>query len=114
MYEVMDGLMTDEDRAQLSRGKEAAVGFERKIAVSAAFMGELKAADVASRDFSGIADSVLIIHGARDEVVPFEAVEGFAERNGIDLIPLTNADHLFSNPKLMTEAMQYVEAFFEC
>lgn len=113
MYEVMDSLMNDNDRALLAKGKDAQVGFERKVAVSAAFLNELKRADVASWDFKGIADSVLIIHGDKDEVVPIAAVEAFAERNGIDFIPLPKADHLFSNPKLMTEAIQYIEAFFE-
>ena len=54
------------------------------------------------------------MHGEKDEVVPFASVESFAERSGIDFIPFPNADHRFSNPKLMTEAIQYTEAFFEC
>ena len=114
MYAVMDSLMTDADRALIAKGREAQVGFDRKIAVGTAFLEELKRADVASTDLGSIADSVLIIHGEKDEVVPIAAVEAFAERNGVDFIPLPKGDHLFSNPKLMTEAIQYVEAFFEC
>ena len=53
------------------------------------------------------------MHGEKDEVVAFAAAEAFAENNGIDFIPFPNADHRFSDPKLMTEAIQYVEAFFE-
>ena len=114
MYEVMDRLMSDSDRVLIAKGKEAQVGFDRKIAVGAAFMDELKKADVAAWDFRKIADSVLIIHGDKDEVVPFAAVEAFAGKNGIDFIPIENGDHLFSNPKLMTEAIQYAEAFLGC
>lgn len=114
MYGVMNSLLTDENRAQLAKGKDALVGFERKIAVAKAFLDELKEADITEWDLSGIADSVLIMHGEKDEVVPFASVEAFADKNGIDFIPFPNADHRFSNPKLMTEAIQYVEAFLEC
>ena len=113
MHGVQYSLLTDADRAQLAKGKDVLVGFDRKIAVSPAFLAELKAADIMSEDYSGIADTVLIMHGEKDEVVPFEASRGFAEKNGIDFIPFPNADHRFSDPKLMTEAIQYVEAFFE-
>ena len=114
MYEVLCSMLTDQDRAQLAKGKDAAVGFDRKIAVSPAFLAEVRAADIMEDDFTGIADSVLIMHGERDEVVPFEASKRFAEKNRIDFIPFPKADHRFSDPKLMTEAIQYVEAFFEC
>lgn len=114
MYRVMESLLTDADRAQLAKGREALVGFDRKIAVGRAFLDSLKNEDVASMDFAAISDSVLILHGDRDEVVPFASVRDFAARNGIDFIPIEKGDHLFSNPKLMTEAVQYVEAFFGC
>ncbi|MCR5611608.1 MAG: lysophospholipase [Clostridiales bacterium] len=113
MYEVTNSLLTDEDRAQIKKGKEALVGFDRKIAIGAAFLDELKKADITAFDYSNTADSILIMHGNKDEVVPFAAVSDFAEKNKIDFIPFPNADHRFSDPKLMTEAIQYVEAFFE-
>ncbi|MBR6006372.1 MAG: alpha/beta fold hydrolase [Clostridia bacterium] len=112
MYEVLDSMLTDADRAQIARGKDAPVGFERKIAVGRAFLGELKAADIMAADYSAEAGSILIMHGEKDEVVPFAAAKAFAEKNGIDFIPFPSADHRFSDPKLMTEAIQYVEAFF--
>lgn len=113
MYEVQCSLLTDSDRALLKKGKDALVGFDRKIAVGPSFFEELKRADITGIDYSGIAPSLLIMHGEKDEIVPFEAVSAFAERNGIDLIPFPAADHRFSDPKLMTEAIQYVEAFLE-
>lgn len=113
MYEVMNSLLTDENRTQIRKGKNTLVGFDRKIAVGKAFLDELKQADIAEVDYRSIADSVLIMHGNKDEVVPFDAVSRFAERSQIDFIPFPNADHRFSDPKQMTEAIQYVEAFFE-
>lgn len=114
MHEVLYSMFTEADRSQLAKGKDVSVGFDRKIAVSPAFLAEVRAADIMEDDFTGIADSVLIMHGERDEVVPFEASKKFAEKNRIDFIPFPKADHRFSDPKLMTEAIQYVEAFFEC
>lgn len=114
MYEVMTSLLTDTDRTQLAKGKDALVGFDRKTAVSAAFIDDIKRADITKTDYKSIADSVLIMHGEKDEVVPFDSVREFSERNGIDFIPFPNADHRFSNPKHMTEAIQYIEAFFVC
>jgi len=114
MYEVQSSLLSEDDRALLKKGKDVLMGFDRKIAVGNAFLEELKNADITGLDYSGIAESVLILHGNKDEVVPFGPVGKFAEKNGIDFIPFPNADHRFSDPKLMTEAIQYIEAFFEC
>lgn len=113
MFEVLSAMLTDDDRVQISRGRDALVGFDRKIAVSGAFLSELRTAFITAWDFRKLADSVLIMHGEKDEVVPFSAAEEFASKNGIDFIPFPAADHRFSDPKLMTEAIQYVEAFLE-
>lgn len=112
MYGVLSSMLTEDDFAQLKRGRDVLVGFDRKIAVGNAFLEELKANDISKADFSGAADSVLILHGENDEVVPCGDSEEFAKRNGMDFIPFPKADHRFSDPKLMTEAIQYVEAFF--
>lgn len=113
MYDVLCSLLTDTDHVQLAKGKDVLMGFDRKIAVSPAVLAELKEEDITAFDYSGIADSIRSMHGEKDEVVPFSASREFAERNGIDLIAFPNADHRFSDYKLMTEAIQYVEAFFE-
>lgn len=112
MYGVMCSLLTDEDFAQLKKGKEVPVGFDRKIAVGPAFLEELKKSDITANDYSNIADTVLIMHGTDDEVAPFESSRLFAEQNKIDFIEFPKADHRFSNQKQMTEAIQYIEAFF--
>lgn len=113
MHEVLSAMLTDTDRALIAKGKDAPVGFDRKIAVSGAFLSELKANDIAALDLRGCSDTMLILHGERDEVVPFAVSQAFAERHNIDFIPFPGADHRFSDPKLMTEAIQYIEAFFE-
>ena len=113
MYDVLCSLLTDTDHVQIAKGKDVLMGFDRKIAVSPAVLAELKEEDITAFDYSGIADSIRSMHGEKDEVVPFSASREFAERNGIDLIAFPNADHRFSDHKLMTEAIQYVEAFFE-
>ena len=113
MHEVLSSMLTETDRAAISKGKDAPVGFDRKIAVGQALLNELKEADIMAMGFGGIAGSVLIMHGEKDEIVPFAAAEEFAGKNGIDFIPFPKADHRFTDPKLMTEAIQYVEAFFE-
>ena len=114
MFEVQSSLLSETDRAQLAKGKDVLMGFDRKIAIGPAFFDELRKEDITERDFKPFAETMLIMHGEKDEVVPFAAAQDFAERNGIDLIPFPNADHRFSDPKLMTEAIQYIEAFFEC
>lgn len=113
MHEVTLSMLTENERALIMKGKEVQIGFDRKIAVGQAFLNELRAADIMEPDFSGLADRILIMHGERDELVPFAAAERFSEKNGIDFIPFEKADHRFTDPKLMTEAIQYVEAFFE-
>ena len=113
MYEVLYGMLTEADRAQISKGKDVLVGFDRKIAVGPSFLAELKANDITESDFSLNAESLLIMHGEKDEVVPFAASKAFAEKNGIDFVPFPKADHRFSDPKLMTEAIQYVEVLFD-
>ncbi len=114
MYEVMsEGIMTDENRKQLAKGKEVLAGFDRKIAVSAVFLEELRKADIMELDYRPYADSILILHGEKDEVVPIDAARAFAAKNRIDFIPFPKTDHRFMDPTRMTEAIQYIETFFE-
>ncbi len=48
-----------------------------------------------------------------DEAVPFSVVEEFSENNIIELYPVVNADHPFSNPDYMDFAIQKMIEFFE-
>ena len=95
-----------------NEGKPILVGFDRKIKVTQAFLDELKAADITQRDFTRLADDILILHGTKDEVVPFDSSKAFAEKNSIRFIPVENADHRFKNPLTMDAAIKEIEEFF--
>lgn len=113
MADVLDkSVMTDENRALLARGKEASVGFDRKIRLSAPFMEELRRADITKISFLDYADDILILHGTKDEIVPFETVRAFADDNCIEFVPIQNADHRFMDPGKMNEAIIRIAEFF--
>lgn len=100
MFKVVDSSMiTEEMRDKLSKGKEVQIGFDRKISISQQFLDDLRAADLASRDYIDFADSILLIHGTKDEVTPFEDTKEFSENNVIDFIPVENADHRYTDLK---------------
>ena len=113
MREVLErSIMTEENRALLAKGKDALVGFDRKIKVSADFLRELRETDITKYSYLELAEDLLILHGTKDEIVPFAAVQTFAEENLIEFVPVENADHRFMDPGKMTEAIQRIDAFF--
>ena len=61
-------------------------------------MDSLAENDIMQYDFSAFADSMLIMHGTRDETVPIDAVRRFAEKNDLMLIEINGADHMFKDP----------------
>lgn len=106
MYEVISSaIMTEKDRDQIRADRAVQVGFDRKIEIDAAFLDSLRKADIVQRDFRPFADSILILHGTEDEIVPFEASKGFAEKNGIRFIPVEGGDHRFLRPGNMDFAV---------
>lgn len=112
MYDVLTAnIMTEENRALLDKGKDALVGFDRKIRLSRAFLDEMRAADITRTDFLGDADNILILHGTKDEIVPIEAVRDFAENNVIEFVPVQNADHRFMDKDIMQEAIIRIADF---
>ena len=40
-------------------------------------------------------------------------MRAFAEKNGIEYIPVEKADHRFMDPKLMDLAIEYIQMFLE-
>ena len=113
MYEVLNrGIMASEDIEKLRKGKEIAVGFDRKIPISLAFLEELQEKDIQQWDYLDYAEDILIVHGTADTVVPFAAAEAFAEKNLIELIPAEKADHRFQHPGSMELAIRETLAFF--
>lgn len=114
MYDVlMRAIINEEGAALLSKGKDALVGFDRKIKISPEFLRELKAQDIQNRDFLDVSESILILHGTKDEIVPIDSVSTFADNNLIEFVPIENADHRFIDPGKMTEAIIRIARFFE-
>lgn len=58
------------------------------------------------------AEDILILHGTKDEVVPFVAAQRFSDANGIALIAVEGADHRFQDKKHMEFATRSVIEFF--
>ncbi len=113
MYDVLTrAIMKNDEFDKIRKGKEALVGFDRKIVVVPELLEDLKANDIRQRSFLDEADNLMIIHGTADEVVPFESAESFAEDNVIDFIPVEGADHRFRNPVHMSLANKTAAEFF--
>lgn len=112
MYDVMDSHMSEEDRVKLSKNKDVISGYERKIVIDKAFMDELKECDITKKDYMDYADSMLIIHGTKDEMVPISYSEEFSDNNVIELIKVEGADHRFFDQKKLDFAIQKIIEFF--
>ena len=113
MYGVLTRTIMKNDQLQdLRRGKSVQAGFDRKIEVSRQFLDDLQASDLRQNGYLDWADDIIIIHGTKDEVVPFEDSAAFADDNVIELIPVENADHRFQNPACMEFATKKVLEFF--
>lgn len=104
LHEIFTGLyLTENDLDKLRRGKDAIVGFEKKFKINRQFLDSLAENDIMRYDFSAFADTMLIMHGTRDETVPIDAVRRFAEQNDLMLIEINGADHMFKDPARMSE-----------
>ena len=113
MAEVLTNtIMKHDELDAIAKGKPVQVGFDRKIEVTRQFLAELEAADIQKLDYLDDAEDVLILHGTKDEVVPFQAGRAFAENNLIEFIPVENADHRFQNPACMEAATKAILEFF--
>ena len=114
MYDVLlASVMKEDEIAKVMKGKDVEVGFDRKIKISREFLEQLKDADISDLDFIDFAEDILIIHGTKDELVSFDFVRDFADRNIIEFVPIENADHRFMNPTLLELANQYIFDFLE-
>ena len=71
----------------------------------------LKENDIRQRDFLDYAEQILLLHGTKDEVVPFDSVRAFSEEQLMELIPIEGADHRFQNPTHMSLATKYALQF---
>ena len=110
---ILDRIITPEELQLLSKDTPVLIGFDRKIKITKSFVDELYANDIAKLDYSPFAESILILHGTADELVPYDGVKAFAEKNGICFIPVEKADHRFKNPVYMDNAIKAIVDFFE-
>ena len=94
-------ILTPEELGTIKNGGRVPAGFDRKVYLTRAFMDSLHEVGLADRDLHGFADRILIVQGTADEVVPYEAVRGFADRNGLRLLSVEGADHRFLDPAKM-------------
>ena len=106
-------IMTGEDADKLAKGKPALVGFDRKIKITQQFLDDLAAADITKNEYFDCADDLLILHGTKDEIIPFDIVKQFAEENVIEFVPVEKADHRFSDPKIMDHAIHMMITFLD-
>lgn len=105
-------IMKNDELKRVLQGKTVQAGFNRKIEVNRRFLADLEESDIQKIDYLDYADDILILHGAKDEVVPFETGKTFAEKNLIEFIPVENADHRFQNPACKELAAKTVLKFF--
>ena len=113
LYRVQtERIMSPEELERVEKGKEVAVGFDRKIALDKAYLDQIRAVDLLSRDFTPYMDDILILHGTRDEIVPMDTVQRFADDQLIEFVPIDNADHRFQDPRAMDEAIKAILDFF--
>lgn len=112
MYDVMvRSVIAKEGLEQIEKGKDLMVGFDRKILIDNAFLEELKSANIREREFFDYADDILIIHGTKDEIVPYEDSMEFCEDNVIEFVPMEAADHRFVDLDKMNRANHMVMKF---
>jgi len=96
----------------LQKGKPIVAGFDRKIEMTSAFLEDLEANDVQTYDFLNDCEQMVILHGTKDEVVPYEKSQSFADNNLIEFISVENADHRFQNPAHMEIVTKKAIEFF--
>ena len=113
MYRVQaEKILSPEDLLRLERGKEAAAGWDRKILLDRTYLDEIKAVDLMGRDFTPWMDQILLLHGRKDEIVPFEMVQRFADDQLLELVPIEQGDHRFQDPRAMDQAVKAIVDFF--
>ena len=114
MYDVLTKtIMTPEQMKQCEKGDTVQAGFANQVPVSREFLQELHDCDITKRDYTKYAGDMLIIHGTADEIVPFAAVQKFADDNRIRLIASEGTDHRFTDPAAMDLAAEKVIEFFD-
>ena len=112
MYQTMCDFIPEADKSKLRKGKEIQAGFDRKMKIDQHFLDSLRDFDILKQEYFDYADDMIVIHGTKDEMVPIEISERFAENNVIEFIPVEGANHPFQNPNHMALAIHKIIEFF--
>ena len=113
MYSIMKNtIIPEEEYLMIEKGKNVLIGFDRKVEIGSKFINELKKSDITQNDYTEYADRILILHGTKDEIVPFEDVKTFAKENSIEFISVEDADHRFVDPQKMDLAIAEIIRVF--
>ena len=113
LYRVQtERILTPEELEKLHKGKEVLAGFDRKVAIDRTYLEEIRAVDLLHADLTAYMDDVLILHGTRDEIVPLDMVQAFADDQLMEFVPIEHADHRFQDPRAMDEAIKVILDFF--
>ena len=105
-------ILSKDDLDKIQKGKPVLAGFDRKVRISRQFLEDLASFDISKLDFMDYADDLMILHGTKDEVIPFEDSAAFADQNVIEFVPVPNADHRFTDPKTMDLAIHTIIEFY--
>lgn len=108
----LNNILTKPEREQLEKGKEVQAGFDRKVPVTAAFLADIQENDIRKLDYLDYAEDILILHGTRDEIIPYEASLSFSEDNLVELIPIPDGDHRCRDPRKMDQVIKHILEFF--
>lgn len=112
MYQALMQGIVKSGQAESLKKKDALVGTDKKIRVCAAFVEELRNNDITTWDYTNHSDEVLILQGTKDELIPHDVVQAFADQNGLDMISVENADHRFRDPVKTREFIDYAMQYF--
>lgn len=111
MDEVLQNAILHVSADEFRRAKVMECGFERKIALPYAFYEDLTEHDPFAQTYT---QPMLIIHGAKDDVVPPADVARFCQgRIGVRLTVMENADHRFKNAGELDAIVDAAIRFFE-
>ena len=110
---VMNKILTPQDLEIIQKGKDAAVGFDRKTNINQQYLDELAAFDVRNVEYLDEYEKIIILHGTADEMISYDVVQKFADDNLIELISVENADHRFQDYAAMGNAIRDIINFLE-
>ncbi len=113
MHEALtEVILTPGDLEKLEKGRDVLAGFDRKVKISRDFLESLREADITKHDYLEQSESLMILHGTGDEIIPYAPVAAFADDNLIPCLAVENADHRFIDPVKMDLSINEACRFF--